>query len=221
MADGMTVNELADVVGMTPRNIRAYQSRGLLASPRIEGRTARYASSHVARLQLIASLQREGFTLAAVKRLLDSPDSYSRIVADRRRRFREASSDIPDGVAVRRERVAEFGPDLPDRMLSLGLAWHEGDDLHVHTLFVGVTRTLDSLGLAPKDQTVLLLDAAEHGARVGVALRKTIDRALGASADDPDGADDVARVATQLHAAAFEVALAHAARVPVVDGAGN
>ena len=33
MAEGMTVTELADTVGMTPRNIRAYQSRGLLFPP--------------------------------------------------------------------------------------------------------------------------------------------------------------------------------------------
>ena len=28
MAEGMTVTELADAVGMTPRNIRAHQSQG-------------------------------------------------------------------------------------------------------------------------------------------------------------------------------------------------
>jgi DNA-binding transcriptional MerR regulator len=40
MADSMTIIELAEQVGMTPRNIRAYQSRGLLFPPHIEGRVA-------------------------------------------------------------------------------------------------------------------------------------------------------------------------------------
>ena len=43
MAEGMTVTELADTVGMTPRNIRAYQSRGLLFPPTISGRVAGFA----------------------------------------------------------------------------------------------------------------------------------------------------------------------------------
>ena len=85
MADTLTIAELADRSGMTARNIRAYQSRGLLHSPEIRGRIAHYNGSHLARLQLIASLQREGFTLAAVKRLIESPGDYSAIVADRRR----------------------------------------------------------------------------------------------------------------------------------------
>ena len=54
MAEGMTVTELADAVGMTPRNIRAYQSRGLLFPPTISGRVALYSGAHVARLELIA-----------------------------------------------------------------------------------------------------------------------------------------------------------------------
>jgi len=75
MSDSLTINQLAGMVGMTARNIRAHQSRGLVHSPRIEGRLARYGSDHVARLELISSLQREGFTLAAIKRLIDTPDS--------------------------------------------------------------------------------------------------------------------------------------------------
>ena len=80
MSDGMTVTDLAAVVGMTPRNIRAYQSRGLLFPPQIRGRKARYTAGHVARLQLIMSLQREGFTLAAIKRLLEHPDSDASVM---------------------------------------------------------------------------------------------------------------------------------------------
>src|SRR5664279_6552268 len=100
MVDSLTITQLAAQVGMTARNIRAYQSRGLVHSPRIEGRVARYGGDHVARLELIGSLQQEGFTLAAIKRLIDTPDSYASIVADRRRRFRDETSDIVRTVPV-------------------------------------------------------------------------------------------------------------------------
>lgn len=90
-AEGPTVTDLAAMVGMTPRNIRAYQSRGLLFPPEIHGRKARYTGAHVARLKLIASLQREGFTLASIKRLLEHPDSYASVNDERRRRFRAPS----------------------------------------------------------------------------------------------------------------------------------
>ena len=63
MAEGMTVTELADTVGMTPRNIRAYQSRGLLFPPSISGRVALYSGAHVARHYLKSrSLQRATVT---------------------------------------------------------------------------------------------------------------------------------------------------------------
>ena len=215
MADGMTVTELASAVGMTARNIRAYQSRGLLRPPRIEGRSARYDAAHMARLHLVSSLQREGFTLAAIKRLLDSPDSYSRVVADRRRRYREHSSDIVPAVPVTPERVRDFGATLVEDLVRLGLAWYDGDQLLVHTLFVGVGRSLEGLGLRPGAQTELFLAAAEHGAEIGSRMRAGLDEAL--QGEPPASVQDIARVVLQLHAAAFEVALAHAARLPLVS----
>src|SRR5471030_2626571 len=112
MTESLTINQLAEAVGMTARNIRAYQSRGLVHSPQIQGRVAQYGGDHVARLELIASLQREGFTLAAIKRLIDTPDSYASIVADRRRRFRDDTSDIVTTVQVPVERIRDLLPEL-------------------------------------------------------------------------------------------------------------
>jgi DNA-binding transcriptional MerR regulator len=67
----MTIDELARRTGMTVRNIRAHQSRGLLQPPEIEGRTGYYGPDHVARVELIAEMQADGFNLAAIKRLLE------------------------------------------------------------------------------------------------------------------------------------------------------
>ena len=71
----MTIDELARAGGMTVRNIRAHQSRGLLPAPEVRARTGYYGPEHVARLQLIQELQGEGYNLAAIKHLLERSDS--------------------------------------------------------------------------------------------------------------------------------------------------
>ena len=70
----MTIDELARETGMTVRNIRAHQSRGLLPPPEVRARTGYYGSEHVARLRLIQELQANGYNLAAIKHLLDRSD---------------------------------------------------------------------------------------------------------------------------------------------------
>src|SRR3954447_4444493 len=69
---GMTIDQLARESGATSRNIRAYQTRGLLPSPRMEGRVGYYDEGHLARLKYIANLQERGFSLAAIQCLLDA-----------------------------------------------------------------------------------------------------------------------------------------------------
>jgi DNA-binding transcriptional MerR regulator len=68
----LTIDRLAQRTGMTVRNIRAHQSRGLLPPPEVRARTGFYGPEHVARLELIKEMQAAGFNLAAIKRLLDA-----------------------------------------------------------------------------------------------------------------------------------------------------
>src|SRR3954462_5399644 len=66
-----TIDELARETGMTVRNIRAHQSRGLLPAPAVRARTGYYGPEHVARLRLIQELQGNGYNLAAIKDLVE------------------------------------------------------------------------------------------------------------------------------------------------------
>jgi DNA-binding transcriptional MerR regulator len=208
MAEGMTVTELAEAVGMTPRNIRAYQSRGLLFPPAISGRVARYSGAHVARLELIASLQREGFTLAAIKRLISTPSSYSAIVADRRRRFRDGSSDIVRTVPIPEDRIRSLLPDLPEDLTDTGLAWRDkSGQLVSHTLLVAVGRMLSVQGVPLPLVTALQLDAAQAARELGEALRAHLFEHVA----DARSHDDLAKIAVQLSATAFEIAFLAAA----------
>lgn len=201
----MTIHELATSVGMTPRNIRAYQSRGLLHPPTLKGRVAYYSGAHAARLQLIESLQREGFNLAAIKRLVESPDSYSSIVADRRRRLRDGTADVSPTVPMSEERIRELFPAAPEDLTETGLVWRDEDGHLVSpTVVVGVSRTLLNLGLDPQVVASLQRDAVRSGRELGERLR---DRLFVAD----HAASDIAKVAVQLSATAYEIAFLEAA----------
>jgi DNA-binding transcriptional MerR regulator len=201
---------------MTPRNIRAYQSRGLLFAPEIHGRVAHYSGAHAARLLLIASMQREGFTLAAIKRLVESPGSYAAIVADRRRRFREGSSDIAPTVPIPEERIRELLPGLPDDLTETGLAWRDEDgQLVSHTVLVGVGRTLAANDVPLEVVSRLQLEAADVARRLGELLRA----ALQDQGPDSSRVADLAKVAVHLSATAFEIAFLEAATRDLPPGA--
>src|SRR3954449_45727 len=73
----LTIDELARQTGMTVRNLRAHQSRGLLPAPEVRGRTGFYGPEHLARVELIRELQTEGFNLEAIRRLLENSGGRS------------------------------------------------------------------------------------------------------------------------------------------------
>jgi DNA-binding transcriptional MerR regulator len=70
-----TVEALSEQTGVSVRNIRAYQTAGLLPPPRLRGRLGLYDDQHVAKLTLIRDLRQQGFKLETIKGLLDqAPD---------------------------------------------------------------------------------------------------------------------------------------------------
>lgn len=70
MPEELSLDELAERSGVSSRTIRYYQSEGILPSPRKIGREARYAVSHLERLEQISELQSRGLKIEAIKQLL-------------------------------------------------------------------------------------------------------------------------------------------------------
>jgi DNA-binding transcriptional MerR regulator len=66
----MRVEQLSAQADVSVDTIRYYQSKGLLAPPRREGRIAWYGGDHLDRLARIRTLQQRGFTLATIARLV-------------------------------------------------------------------------------------------------------------------------------------------------------
>src|ERR671939_1447468 len=94
----LTIDELAQRTGMTVRNLRAHQSRGLLPPPVVRGRTGYYGAEHVARVELIKELQADGFNLEAIRRLIEnaggSTSEVLRFTRAARETFEEESPDV-------------------------------------------------------------------------------------------------------------------------------
>ena len=66
----LRVEQLAARSGLSVDTIRYYQTRGLLAPPRREGRVAWYDEGHLERLRRVRRLAADGFSLEQIQRLL-------------------------------------------------------------------------------------------------------------------------------------------------------
>jgi DNA-binding transcriptional MerR regulator len=89
----MTIRELAERTGMTVRNIRAHQTRGLLPPPIVRGRTGYYGPEHVARIELTREMQADGLNLEAIRRVLDSGEGSAAAIFDFTRALRTPFED--------------------------------------------------------------------------------------------------------------------------------
>jgi DNA-binding transcriptional MerR regulator len=128
----LTIDELARRAGMTVRNVRAHQSRGLLPPPEIRGRTGYYGVEHVDRLELIKDLQAEGFSLEVIGRILErSPGATAAEVLRFTRALTEPFGDEQPEIVTQEELLDHWGgqlsPKLAERVQKLGFVRAIGD----------------------------------------------------------------------------------------------
>jgi DNA-binding transcriptional MerR regulator len=127
----MTIDELAQRTGMTVRNIRAHQSRGLVPPPEVRGRTGYYGGDHVGRIELIQELQADGFNLESIRKLLDSAGGSSSEVLNFSRTLRAPFEDEEPEILTEEEFAARWGGPLDPRLMArtekLGLLRDMGD----------------------------------------------------------------------------------------------
>lgn len=128
-----TIDQLAARVGMTVRNVRAHLSRGLLPAGEMRGRTSWYGHEHVARLELIAGLQRRGFSLAAIGVLVNQTPSGSAEEALRLYRGMLAPWQPEEPVEIARDELgawagAGMDADTVALLVDSGLVEHAGGD---------------------------------------------------------------------------------------------
>jgi DNA-binding transcriptional MerR regulator len=66
------VEAIARAGGVTVDTVRFYQGRGLIPPPRRQGRVALYGEAHLERLRQVRALLQQGFSLAQIRRVLES-----------------------------------------------------------------------------------------------------------------------------------------------------
>jgi DNA-binding transcriptional MerR regulator len=130
----LTIEALAALSGMSVRNIRAHQARGLLSPPEVRMRVGYYGPEHVSRLRLIRDLQNDGFNLGGIKRLLEDTEGTAEGLV----RFKKALSTTAPNEPVetitlrelaRRFQVsAEDAPEVLAKAQRLGVIVPAGRD---------------------------------------------------------------------------------------------
>lgn len=65
------ISVAAELAGMHPQTLRAYEQKGLISPQRTGGNTRMYSQADIERLELINELTSEGINLAGVIRILD------------------------------------------------------------------------------------------------------------------------------------------------------
>lgn len=65
------ISVAAELAGVHPQTLRAYEQKGLVTPQRTSGNTRMYSQADIDRLELINELTAEGINLAGVMRILD------------------------------------------------------------------------------------------------------------------------------------------------------
>jgi DNA-binding transcriptional MerR regulator len=183
--EDMTIDALARRAQLPVRTIREYHTMRLLPPPERRGRVGFYGPSHSQRLELIARLQRRGYSLAGIRDLLqawqDGTDLTSLLGIE--------PGQALDETPLRLTR-AELEQRIPARALSdaarAGLIHQDGDDFLVRSpALLGFVADGAAAGLPLPD----LLELASAMRRQLAALAEEIagiivDRLLPANPGD-------------------------------------
>ncbi len=230
----MTIDELSRESGVTSRNIRAYQTRGLLPPPRVEGRIGYYDDSHLARLRYVNSLQERGFSLAAIQALLEAWDqgrNLNDVLG-----FEEAltapwTDEQPERIPS--DRLLEMFPEAVDdpglvtRSVELGLLVVVGDEFEAPSprlLRVGAELVAAGIPLraALEEYERLVADAARIAARFVDLFEANVWEPFVAAGLPPERLAEVTEALQRvrpLATATMEVTLARAMEQAVADSA--
>lgn len=100
--DLMTIREMCDAFEVTPRTLRFYEAKELLA-PRRDGQKRLFTKRDRARLKLILRGKRFGFSLEDIRQLLDLYDAGDQQATQLRRTYDLARKRLAAMVAQRDE----------------------------------------------------------------------------------------------------------------------
>lgn len=184
----LSIDELAHETGVSSRNIRYYQTRGLLPPPRVKGRSGVYGQQHIDRLALLDELKAEGLNLQAISFLLGGSGNVDteelrglkRAILDSwgsSDPVEMAVEDLTEQLALSDEDAAEYFP----RAVELGLIELADDDGTVRILLPDILtagRELMDMGVGFGRALDVLATIREHAGAVAEAYVEMFDEAV-------------------------------------------
>lgn len=215
----LTIGQVADESGLSVRNIRAYQGRGLLQLPEVRGRTGYYGPEHLERIALIRRFQAEGFNLRSIASLVDGGESLLTEIESLHRDLHQNANAGWVPMTLEGIRLLEEGmPGSLAHLQKIGSVRVDEDGiLLTHPIFFDAGWQLVHLGVDPKTIIELLLSTHQIIRRVADVYVQVIkDKTEQAIADPKDRAgvqamresfDQLSPPAMSLMTTLFEVVL--------------
>lgn len=183
----LTIDELSHQTEVSSRNIRYYQTRGLLPAPTVKGRTGYYDERHVERLDLIAELQGEGLNLQAISWLLGGSGA---VASDELRALKRSVldswvTDEPVEISVKNLRRQAGNDDedfeaLEERAIGLQLLERVDDDTY-RVLLPGVLAAgaeLANMGVGFDRALDVLEEMRGHASSIAASYVRIFDEAV-------------------------------------------
>jgi len=173
-ANELTIDDLAREMGLSVRNVRSHQARGLLPPPEVRGRIGYYGPEHVNRLRLIQELQAEGMKLDGIKRLLRASSGQGEgLLRVKQAADSMADSESPEVVSAEElgERLSvdgEEGAKLVARAIKLDLLIPLGEGLFEvpSPALLSVAEDLVAHGISVRAALRLVEDLRRHSRAV-------------------------------------------------------
>lgn len=227
----MTIRELAERTGMTVRNIRAHQTRGLLPPPVVRGRTGYYNEEHAARVALTREMQADGLNLEAIRRVLEAGDGSATEIFDFTRALRAPFEDEAPEIIEAEELAGlwgagegrELSPRLMARAERLGIlrALPDGRIEVISPRLLSAAAALGELGVGPAGSLATAEKLREHADGVARAfvdlfvreIWQPFDRAGRPDAEWPkvrEALDRMRPLASDALLAVFQIAMGEA-----------
>jgi DNA-binding transcriptional MerR regulator len=181
VGDQLTIDELAQRTGMTVRNIRAHQSRGLLPAPNVKGRIGYYDDRHIARLELIQQLQAGGFNLTAIQRLVERAEETGDNIGDLRNLVLMPFGEEQSEVMTLEDLAEQMGGDIDSKMLKqaveLGFVIPIGDGTYevLSPTLVRAGASARELGITTEQLFSVFKKVSDHTRAIAEVFTKMVD----------------------------------------------
>lgn len=159
-----TIDQLAQRVDMSTRNIREWQRQGLIAPPIRRGRVGIYSDVHVARILRVQKLHAEGLPLDLIRRLSASDTESETDIRHLADEVLDPISESSSATLSRRELVERFGGDATAALAAMGLVSADGGrDVVVRDIVtLDLIEELGKVGISAAGLTTALVEVQRH-----------------------------------------------------------